>query len=49
MLTLCDEKYCKIVMHLDEDQAHESILMEYVYSRQKEIITELKKQTTVLN
>jgi hypothetical protein len=49
MVSVCDDKYCKIVMNLDEDQAHESILMEYVYSRQKEIITELKKQTTVLN
>ncbi len=44
-LTKCNEEYCKIVVDLQEDQTHESILMEYVYDRQKEIIVELKKQT----
>lgn len=43
----CGEDYCKIVMDIEETQAHESILMEYVYDRQKEIITELKKQTII--
>lgn len=43
--TKCSEEFCKIVVDLEEDQAHESILMEYVYNRQKEIIVELKKQT----
>ncbi len=49
IFTTCDEKFCKIVVNLYEDQANESVLMEYVYNRQKEIIVELKKQTTMLN
>ena len=44
----CGEEYCKVIVHLDEDQSSEPILMEYVYNRQKEIIIELKKQTTLL-
>ncbi|NOR57835.1 MAG: PilZ domain-containing protein, partial [Sulfurimonas sp.] len=49
IFTICDEEFCKVVVNLDEDQANEAILMEYVYNRQKEIIVELKKQTTMLN
>lgn len=49
MFTVCDEKYCKVVVNIEENQDHEAILMEYVYDRQKEIIVELKKQTTMLN
>jgi hypothetical protein len=49
MFSMCDTKYCKVVVNLQEDQTHESILMEYVYNRQKEIIVELKKQTSFLN
>ena len=49
MFNLCDEKYCKVIVNLYNDQANESVLMEYVYGRQKEIIVELKKQTTILN
>ncbi|EDZ63454.1 hypothetical protein SMGD1_1834 [Sulfurimonas gotlandica GD1] len=49
IFTMCDEEFCKVVVNLDEDQVHEAILMEYVYNRQKEIIVELKKQTTMLN
>ncbi len=49
IFTICDEEFCKLVVNLDEDQVHEAILMEYVYNRQKEIIVELKKQTTMLN
>jgi hypothetical protein len=49
IFTLCDNEFCKIVVNLDEDQANESVLMEYVYNRQKEIIVELKKQTTMLS
>jgi len=49
MFTMCDEKYCKVVVNIEENQDHEAILMEYVYDRQKEIIVELKKQTTMLN
>lgn len=45
--TKCGEDFCKIVVDLEQDQAHESILMEYVYNRQKEIIVELKKQTII--
>jgi len=45
----CSDEFCKIVVDLEEDQAHESILMEYVYDRQKEIIVELKKQTIMRN
>jgi len=45
----CSEEFCKIVVDLEEDQAHESILMEYVYDRQKELIVELKKQTIMRN
>jgi hypothetical protein len=49
IFTMCDEEFCKVVVNLEEDQLHEAILMEYVYNRQKEIIVELKKQTTMLN
>ncbi|MDA3908245.1 MAG: PilZ domain-containing protein, partial [Sulfurimonas sp.] len=49
IFTMCDEEFCKVVVNLDQDQVHEAILMEYVYDRQKEIIVELKKQTTILN
>lgn len=45
----CNEEYCKIVVDLIETQTHESILMEYVYDRQKELIIELKKQTIMRN
>ena len=38
----CQEKTCKIVCEFVKDESLESILMEYVYNRQKEIITELK-------
>ena len=38
----CQEKICKIVCEFVKDESLESILMEYVYNRQKEIITELK-------
>ncbi len=48
IFTTCDDEFCKVVVNLDEDQASESILMEYVYSRQKEVIVELKKQTSML-
>ncbi|WP_294961758.1 PilZ domain-containing protein [Sulfurimonas sp.] len=49
MFTLCDEKFCKVVVNLFEDQVYEAVLMEYVYDRQKEIIVELKKQSAMLN
>lgn len=49
IFTMCDKEFCKVVVNLNEDQVHEAILMEYVYNRQKEIIVELKKQTTMLN
>lgn len=45
IVAFCTDEYCKIVVNLEENQASESILMEYVYNRQKEIISELKKQT----
>lgn len=45
---MCDNDYCKVIVNLYENQASESILMEYVYTRQKEIIVELKKQTGFL-
>ncbi|WP_455756819.1 PilZ domain-containing protein [Sulfurimonas sp.] len=45
---ICQDEYCKVVTNLYEDQAGEAVLMEYVYSRQKEIIIELKKQTQLL-
>ena len=48
IFTICDEEFCKVVVNLIEDQASESVLMEYVYSRQKEVISELKKQTSML-
>lgn len=38
-----DEDDYKIVCDLSEDASNESILMEYVYNRQKEIIIEIKK------
>ena len=46
---MCDKDYCKVIVDLYENQASESILMEYVYNRQKEIIVELKKQTSFLS
>ncbi|WP_373034934.1 PilZ domain-containing protein [Sulfurimonas sp.] len=49
IFAVCDESFCKVVVNLKEDQANESILMEYVYNRQKKIIVELKKQTAMLN
>ena len=48
IFTSCDDEFCKVVVNLDEDQASESILMEYIYSRQKEVIAELKRQTSML-
>jgi GGDEF domain-containing protein len=38
----CQEKTCKVVCEFIKDESLESILMEYVYNRQKEIISELK-------
>ena len=43
-----DNEFSKIIVTLDEDKMSESVLMEYVYSRQKEVISELKKQTSML-
>ncbi|QOY54668.1 hypothetical protein HUE87_12555 [Candidatus Sulfurimonas marisnigri] len=37
--------YCKIVCDLDEDSNDDSMLMEYVYERQKELIIEVKKMS----
>ena len=34
---------CKIVCDIDEDYLSDSILMQYIYERQKELIIELKK------
>ena len=45
IVSFCNKEHCKIVVNLEEDQSSEAILMEYVYNRQKEIITELRKQT----
>lgn len=45
---MCDKDYCKVIVNLYENQASESILMEYVYNRQKEIIVELKRQSGFL-
>ena len=45
---MCDKDYCKVIVDLYENQASESILMEYVYNRQKEIIVELKRQSSFL-
>ena len=45
---MCDKDYCKVIVNLYENQASESILMEYVYNRQKEIIVELKRQSSFL-
>ncbi len=39
----CDEGTCKIICELIKDNYSESTLMEYVYDRQKDIITEVKK------
>ncbi len=49
IVAVCDGEHCKVVVNLEECQTSEPILMEYVYNRQKEIITELKKQTKLLN
>lgn len=38
-----DDETSKIVCELSDDATYESILMEYVYNRQKEIIVEVKK------
>ena len=46
---MCDKDFCKVIVDLYENQASESILMEYVYNRQKEIIIELKRQTSFLS
>jgi hypothetical protein len=48
IFTSCDEEFCKVIVSLYENQDSESILMEYVYNRQKEIILELNKQTSFL-
>lgn len=48
IFSMCTDEYCKVVTDLYEDQAGESVLMEYVYNRQKEIIVELKRQTQFL-
>ena len=45
---MCDKEYCKVILNLFENQESESILMEYVYNRQKEIIVELKRQSSFL-
>jgi hypothetical protein len=43
ILSTCKDGICKIVCDLIKDDVNESILMEYVYNRQKEIIVEVKK------
>jgi len=43
ILSTCKDGICKIVCELLKDDVNESILMEYVYNRQKEIIVEVKK------
>ena len=40
---LCEEDSCKMVCDLYKDEDNESVFMEYVYKRQKEIIVEVKK------
>ena len=45
---MCDKDYCKVIVDLYENQSSESILMEYVYNRQKEIIVELRRQSSFL-
>ena len=45
---MCDKDFCKVIVNLYENQASESILMEYVYNRQKEIIIELRRQSSFL-
>ena len=47
--TKCYEGYSKMIVDIEEAQAYESILMEYIYDRQKEIIIDIKKQTTIRN
>ena len=39
----CDDENCKVITELNQKTTDESILMEYVYSRQKELIVEVKK------
>lgn len=34
---------CKIICDVDEDNMNDAILMQYIYERQKELITALKK------
>lgn len=43
LFTMCDEESCKLIFDLYEDSSAESIIMEYVYNRQKELIVEMKK------
>ena len=43
LFTICDDNSCKVIFELYEDSTAEAIIMEYVYSRQKELITEVKK------
>ena len=44
VITMTDtHNNCKIVCDIDEDYLSDSILMQYIYERQKELIIELKK------
>ncbi len=44
LVTLKDtHDMCKIICDIDEDYMNDSILMQYIYERQKELIIELKK------
>ncbi len=45
---LCEDYKCKIVCDLYKDESNEAVFMEYVYNRQKEIITEVKKMSKVI-
>ena len=48
-LSMCDENSCKVICELYEDSDAEASIMEYVYSRQKELILEIKKMVKVSN
>ena len=43
LFTICNDESCKLIFELYEDSTAEAIIMEYVYSRQKDLIVEVKK------
>lgn len=47
--TIYDKDFSKIIINIYEDKDSETHMMDYIYDRQKEIIIELKKHSTLVS